>query len=404
MALDASMDTQIDQPASAESAAAPQKKGVRRRSFMQALGGVAGGVAVMTAAGRAKAGNSWDSATDLSDEKLLEMYTKMLKSRWWEEGMKDVFLKGDDKMYGVCHLYIGEEAVAGGCIGALNDDDYIVSHHRGHGHLINKGGDLNKMSAEMFFREGGYNKGFGGSMHITDVSKGILGMNGIVGVSHMLGAGAAYGIKVRGGKQVAVSFGGDGSVNNGWFYGALRNAALYKLPFISVVENNGFQVSIPTTETISVRDLSTIGRGLEIPSYTVDGQDIFAVYAVMKRAVERARNGEGPTLIEAKTHRFYDHAGMARAKIGTLGAFGLPYRSDRDVHAWIANDPLPKFKNALINLGILDEKKAAAMEADMKKQVQASIEFARKSPMPKQDSGLSNVFATGTVSASQMYV
>lgn len=403
MALDVSMDNHTDSPtASVESAATP-RKGVRRRAFMQALGGVAGGVAVMASAGRANAGNSWDSTSDLTDDKLLDMYTKMLKSRTWEEGMKDVFLKGDDKMYGVCHLYIGEEAVAGGCIGALNDDDYIVSHHRGHGHLINKGGDINKMSAEMFFRDGGYNRGFGGSMHITDVSKGILGMNGIVGVSHILGAGAAYGIKVRGTKQVAMSFGGDGSVNNGWFYGALRNAALYKLPFVSIVENNGFQVTIPTTETISVRDLSTIAKGLEIPSYTVDGQDIFAVYAVAKQAVERARAGLGPTLIEAKTHRYYDHAGMARAKIGVLGAFGLPYRSDRDLHTWIANDPLPKFKNALINLGILDEKKAAAMEADMKKQVQASIEFARKSPMPKQELGLTNVFAQGSVPASQIY-
>jgi TPP-dependent pyruvate/acetoin dehydrogenase alpha subunit len=352
------------------------------------------------------AANGWDDAVQrLSNEKLLDMYTKMLKSRWWEEGMKDLFLgiNPNDRMYGVCHLYIGEEAVAGGVIAALNDDDYVASHHRGHGHLINKGGDLNKMSAEMFFREGGYNKGYGGSMHITDMSKGILGMNGIVGVSHILAAGAAYGIKVRGSKQVAVAFGGDGSVNNGWFYGALRNAALYKLPFISVVENNGFQVSIPAVETNPVRDLSKIGMGLDIPSFTVDGQDIFAVYSVAAKAVERARAGLGPTLIEAKTYRYYDHAGMARAKIGTFGAFGLPYRSDRELAAWIANDPLPKLRNTLITLGVLDDKKDAALVADVKKQVQASIEFARKSPIPKQDLGLSNVFAQGTVNPSQMF-
>jgi len=379
---------------------------MRRRSFMKALGGVAGGVAVMANAKRAAAtgGSGWAYVLDdISDDKLIDMYDKMLKIRWWEEGIKDAFLGGKDDLYGVVHLYIGEEAVACGAIGALNDDDFIASHHRGHGHLIAKGGDLDKMSAEIFFRETGYNKGYGGSMHITDMSKGILGMNGIVGVSHMLAAGAAHGIKVRGTNQVAVAFGGDGSVNNGWFYGALRNAALYKLPFISIVENNGFQVSIPAVETNPVRDLSKIAHGLDIPGYTVDGQDTLAMYSVMKTAVERARAGEGPTLIEAKTYRFYGHSGLAGAKSGVLGAFGLPYRSDKDLMAWIANDPLPKYRNTLVSIGVLTEEKANQMEADVKKQVAASIDFARKSPKPQQDMGLSNVYAQGAVAPSQMF-
>jgi len=379
---------------------------MRRRSFMKALGGVAGGVAVMANAKRAAAtgGSGWAYVLDdISDDKLIDMYDKMLKIRWWEEGIKDAFLGGKDDLYGVVHLYIGEEAVACGAIGALNDDDFIASHHRGHGHLIAKGGDLDKMSAEIFFRETGYNKGYGGSMHITDMSKGILGMNGIVGVSHMLAAGAAHGIKVRGTNQVAVAFGGDGSVNNGWFYGALRNAALYKLPFISIVENNGFQVSIPAVETNPVRDLSKIAHGLDIPGYTVDGQDTLAMYSVMKTAVERARAGLGPTLIEAKTYRFYDHAGLSGAKSGVLGAFGLPYRSDKDLMAWIANDPLPKYRNTLVSIGVLTEEKANQMEADVKKQVAASIDFARKSPKPQQDMGLSNVYAQGAVAPSQMF-
>jgi len=379
---------------------------MRRRSFMKALGGVAGGVAVMANAKRAAAtgGSGWAYVLDdISDDKLIDMYDKMLKIRWWEEGIKDAFLGGKDDLYGVVHLYIGEEAVACGAIGALNDDDFIASHHRGHGHLIAKGGDLDKMSAEIFFRETGYNKGYGGSMHITDMSKGILGMNGIVGVSHMLAAGAAHGIKVRGTNQVAVAFGGDGSVNNGWFYGALRNAALYKLPFISIVENNGFQVSIPAVETNPVRDLSKIAHGLDIPGYTVDGQDTLAMYSVMKTAVERARAGLGPTLIEAKTYRFYDHAGLSGAKSGVLGAFGLPYRSDKDLMAWIANDPLPKYRNTLVSIGVLTEEKANQMEADVKKRVAESIEFARNSPKPGQDMGLSNVYAQGAVAPSQSY-
>ena len=381
--------------------------GVRRRSFMKALGGVAGGVAVMSAAAKrvqATGGSGWSYVLDdISDDKLIDMYDKMLKIRWWEEGIKEVFLGGKDDMYGVIHLYIGEEAVACGAIGALNDDDFIASHHRGHGHLIAKGGDLDKMSAEIFFRETGYNKGYGGSMHITDMSKGILGMNGIVGVSHMLAAGAAHGIKVRGTNQVAVAFGGDGSVNNGWFYGALRNAALYKLPFISIIENNGFQTSIPAVETNPVRDLSKIAHGLDIPGYTVDGQDTLAMYSVMKTAVERARAGLGPTLIEAKTYRFYGHSGLAGAKSGVLGAFGLPYRSDKDLMAWIANDPLPKYRNTLVSIGVLTEEKANQMEADVKKRVAESIEFARNSPKPGQDMGLSNVYAQGAVAPSQRY-
>lgn len=393
----------VSAPEGHEEVVSAVRQSVRRRTFMKALGGVAGGVALANA-GRARASNSWSHVLDdVPDAKLVDMYDKMLKIRWWEEGIKDVFLAGKDNMYGVVHLYIGEEAVACGAIGALNDDDLIASHHRGHGHLIAKGGDLNKMSAEIFFRETGYNRGYGGSMHITDMSKGILGMNGIVGASHMLAAGAAHGIKVRGTNQVSVAFGGDGSVNNGWFYGALRNAALYKLPFISIVENNGFQVSIPAVETNPVRDLSKIAHGLDIPGYTVDGQDTLAMYSVMKQAVERARAGDGPTLIEAKTYRFYDHAGLSGAKTGVLGAFGLPYRSDKDLMSWIANDPLPKFRNTLVAIGVLSGDQADQMEADVKQQVAESIEFARNSPKPTQEMGLSNVYAQGSVSPSQMY-
>lgn len=374
-----------------------------RRQFMRVLSVATTGMATLSAAKEGVAANGWAEATDqLSPQKLVAMYSSMLKCRLWEEAIKDAYISGSDDLYGGAHLYIGQEAIAIGVMAALNDDDFIASTHRGHGHLIAKGGDLNKMSAEIFFRKDGYNRGYGGSMHITDVSRGILGMNGIVGPSHILAAGAAYGIKVRGSKQVAVGFGGDGSVNNGWFYSALRNAALYRLPFISVIENNGFQVAIPATETISVRDLSVIGRGLEIPSYTVDGQDVFAVYSVARRAVERARSGEGPTLIEAKTYRFYDHGGMAQAKIGVNGAYGLPYRSDKELSVWIAKDPLPQFRTTLLRMGVLDEKRATGLERSVKKQVEESLEFARRSSVPRSEDGLLHVYATGAVEASQM--
>jgi len=381
-------------------AASDNRKGVRRRGVIKGIGGLAGAAVAFGAPVPAHASNSWGTA-DVSDDKLVNMYTLMLRSRWWEAAMKDAFLAGKDGLYGACHLYIGEEATAVGTISALNADDYIASTHRGHGHLIAKGGDLKKMAAEMFFTTEGYNKGFGGSMHLTDVSRGILGMNGIVGPSHLLAAGAAYGIKVRGTKQVAMSFGGDGSVNNGWFYSALRNASLYKLPLVAVIENNGYQIDMPTEKTIALAELATIAKGLEIPGETVDGNDVLAVNAVAQRAVARARDGLGPTLIEAKTYRWFDHQGMAGAKIGEFGAFGLPYRTDREVRFWMSRDPIARMRNFLFGEKLLTEESDAKLVAGIKQEVAESLDYARTCPHPAGELGLTNVYAEGSVSPSQ---
>lgn len=388
-----------------EAGDAPVEKhgGVSRRSFLRGLGAATAVTAAVSHVGIAQAGNGWSIGLDgVEPEKLKQMYTLMLKSRWWEEGMKEVFLAGKDGMYGAFHISVGEEASAVGVMSALNEDDYIASNHRGHAHLIAKGGDLNKMSAELMFKETGYNKGFGGSMHITDVSKGILGMNGIIGPQYLFAAGAAYSAKVRGTQQVAVAFGGDGSVNNGWYYSGLRNAALYKLPMIAVVENNGYQVSSPQQETNSLINLHNFGAGLEIAHEAVNGMDVMAVYAVARRAVERARAGEGPTLIETKTYRFYDHAGLAGAKPGVLGAFGLPYRSDAEVNAWIAEDPIPKLRRQLILNNVITDAEADALETEVKQIVADSINFARQSPVPQQNAALEHVFAGASVDASQI--
>ena len=378
------------------------RSSVGRRSFLKALGGAAGATALVANTDWAKAVNGWTMGlAELPKDKLIDMYTKMLKSRWWEEGIKEEFLSGKDKLYGAFHIYIGEEAVAVGAISALNDDDFIASTHRGHGHLIAKGGDINKMTAEMYFRETGYNKGFGGSMHLTDASKGILGMNGIIGPQFLIAAGAAYGARVRGTKQIAMAFGGDGSVNNGWYYSGLRNAVLYNLPVVVIIENNGYQINMPQERTNALRDLSNFGAGLQIPHETVNGMDIMAVYSVAKRAADRARNGGGPSLIEAKTYRFYDHSGLAGAKPGVMGAFGLPYRKDSEVRAWMADDPIPKFRRQLVANSVLNEAEADKIEADVKALVAQSIVLARAAPQPSPDSGLSNVFAGMAVSPSQ---
>ena len=383
---------------------APVEKhaGVSRRSFLRGLGAATAATAVVSHVAVARAGNGWTIGLDgVPPEKLKQMYTLMLKSRWWEEGMKEVFLAGKDNMYGAFHISVGEEASSVGVMSALNDDDYIASNHRGHSHLIAKGGDIDKMSAELMFKETGYNKGFGGSMHITDASRGILGMNGIIGPQYLFAAGAAYSAKVRGTGQVAVAFGGDGSVNNGWYYSGLRNAALYKLPMIAVVENNGYQMSMPQQRTNSLINLHNFGAGLEIPHEAVNGMDVMAVYAVAQRAVERARAGEGPTLIETKTYRYYDHAGLAGAKPGVLGAFGLPYRSDSEVRAWIAEDPIPKLRRQLVANSVITEEEADATEAEIKQLVAASIDAARAAAHPQQDAALANVFADSLVKPSQ---
>jgi pyruvate dehydrogenase E1 component alpha subunit len=248
----------------------------------------------------------------------------------------------------------------------------------------------------MFFRQEGMNKGFGGSMHLTDVSKGILGPQ------YLIAAGAGYGAKVRGTDQVAVAFGGDGSTAQGWYYVGLRNAAMYKLPVIYVVENNGYQISIPTEAVLPLKDQADFALGLHVPGEVVDGMDVLAMYSVMKRAVERARAGEGPTLIEAKTYRFYDHSGLAGAKPGVLGAFGLPYRSDSENHAWMAKDPITTHRRQMIAMGILTAEEADRIENDVKKAVADSIEFARRGTPPQPDAALEHVYATGRVAASQL--
>lgn len=379
-----------------------KRKSVSRRSFLQIMGIAGATTAAISQVNVARAGNGWTlGLEEVPNEKLIDMYTTMLKSRWWEEMMKETFLAGKDGLYGSFHISIGEEASSVGVMSALNEDDYIASNHRGHSHLIAKGGDINKMSAELFFRETGYNKGFGGSMHITDVTKGILGMNGIIGPQYLFAAGAAYSAKVRGTKQVAVAFGGDGSVNNGWYYSGLRNAALYKLPMIAVVENNGYQMSMPQERTNNLRNLHNLGAGMEIAHEAVNGMDVVAVYAVAKRAVERARAGEGPTLIETKTYRYYDHSGLAGAKPGVLGAFGLPYRTDAEVRAWIAEDPIPKLRRQMVANSVVTDEQADKIEADVKAEVNKSIELARAAPAPKEDAALEHVFAGMAVPASQ---
>jgi len=371
--------------------------GVSRRAFVKGLSSVGAG-AVFFSSGtqkRAKAQYGCTHVDGLTEEQLVAMYTDMLKIRLWESKIKDLILQGGFR--GVAHLYVGEEAIAVGVSGALRTDDYIASHHRGHGHLIAKGGDLGLMLAEITHKATGYCKGYGGSLHITDVSLGILGMNGIVGAAHLFAAGAAYGVKVKGTDQVAVSFGGDGSLQNSFFSSAANAASAWKLPWIGVIENNGFQIWVRASDVYGLVDLARRADGYGIEGRVVDGNDVLSVYSTAKYAVEKARAGDGPTIIECKTYRWYDHYGAAGAKIGVDGAFGLGYRSDRELRDWMAKDPIARFRSFLLSEGVLTEERADQIVAEVGEMVELAAKFAEEQPVPKPEDGLVNVFAEGAV-------
>jgi TPP-dependent pyruvate/acetoin dehydrogenase alpha subunit len=269
-------------------------------------------------------GKASDLMASLPKEKVLHIYDRMTASRKWETAMKDLFLGGKDGLYGAFHTYVGEEAVANGVITTLNENDYIASTHRGHGHLIAKGGDLNKMSAEIFFKESGYNKGYGGSMHITDMSKGIMGMNGIVGASFYMAAGAAIRSMVQKTNQVAVAFFGDGASASPYYFSAIRSCANQRVPCVFVNENNFQYMGVPMALTVPTKYISEYTKGLDIPHFLVDGNDVTAVYAAAKEAVDWARAGKGPIMIEAITYRWYDHAVSPAAGSARTPRWGCP--------------------------------------------------------------------------------
>jgi len=389
---------------------------VDRRTFLKMMGGAGAtaafvsnvrpvfgaGLAAPSGAPAAQALKpTADRLAEEPKEKLAYIYERMQASRKWETRMKDLFVGGKEGLYGAFHTYVGEEAVATGVCAALNQDDYICSTHRGHGHLIAKGGNLDKMSAEIYARETGANKGFGGSMHIVEADKGILGMNGIVGAGWYVGAGAAYGIKVRGTQQVSVAFAGEGACASPYFFSALRSAKNYNLPFIAVIENNHQAITIPSITSFPSKNPGTFASGLGIPVTIGDGNDVSEVYYNAKKAVERARNGGGPSVLEFNTYRWYDHAGFAGAKEGIDGAWGLPYRSDSEVQMWIDNCPIKRYRTFLIERKLFTEDELNAIDADLDAQVEASVEFARNSPPCTAEHGVRNVFAGVEMPARQ---
>jgi acetoin:2,6-dichlorophenolindophenol oxidoreductase subunit alpha len=312
-------------------------------------------------------------ATDTA--RILDIYTRMLKIRRFEEQVGRLFAQG--QLPGFVHLYIGEEAVGAGVCAALRDDDYIVSTHRGHGHVIAKGGDFNRMMAELFGKATGYCKGKGGSMHIADFTIGMLGACGIVGGGIPVAVGAALSAWYRDSDQVAVSFFGDGAANEGSFHESLNLAATMDLPAIFVCENNQYGEFTPAHKAMKIRDIAARATGYGIPGVIVDGTDALAMYEAAAAAVARARAGQGPTLIEAKTHRRGGHAEGEQAFLA-----GQEYRSPEELEAMRAGDPLARLHNLIIVEGLIAGDELEELDQTITQAVADAVEFARQSPEP----------------------
>jgi pyruvate dehydrogenase E1 component alpha subunit len=321
-------------------------------------------------------------STNLSPDTQREMLRQMLTIRRFEERASADYLAG--KIYGVVHCYIGEEAVAVGVCTALDQGDRIISTHRGHGHCIAKGADLNRMMAELYGRQTGYCKGKGGSMHIADFGIGMLGANGIVagGIAIVTGAGLAAQMEGKGG--VAVSFFGDGASNAGPFHECLNIAATWKLPMLYVCENNMYAANTAAAKTHALSDVAARAAGYGIPGIVVDGNDIVAVYQAANQAVDRARSGGGPTLIECKTYRWRGHTERR----------GQTDPRDRgEIEAWQRKDPIALLERQLRDQGELDDSGLQTIEGEIMAALEAAVAFAEASPFPLPEQATDDVFA-----------
>lgn len=314
-------------------------------------------------------------------EKLIEMYRQMLRIRLFEEKVYELY--GQNLVPGTIHLYVGQEAVAVGVCANLRKDDYITSTHRGHGHCIAKGADLRKVMAEILGKKTGYCKGKGGSMHIADFTIRMLGATAVVGAGIPIAAGAGLSIKLRGTDQVVACFFGDGASNQGTFHEGINMAAIWSLPVIFVCENNLYAMGTRQSMVMKIENIADRAVAYGIPGVTVNGNDVLAVYEATRDAVDRARRGEGPTLIECKTYR---HKGHSRFDPAT-------YRPKEEVEEWLRKDPIPRFKAKLLKMKLLTEQEVEKMEQETVLAVEKAVKFAMESPYPAPEEALEHVYA-----------
>jgi pyruvate dehydrogenase E1 component alpha subunit len=319
----------------------------------------------------------------LSREQLLDAYRSMRMIRSFEERLAELVTAG--KLGGFLHLYAGEEAVAAGVCAHLGDRDVVASTHRGHGHCIAKGVDVRGMMAELFGKSTGICKGKGGSMHIADIDKGMLGANGIVGAGIPLTTGAALTAKLKKTGGVAVGFFGDGATNQGQFHESLNMAANWKLPAIFVAENNGYGEFTPTEFVTPVKDLAVRAQSYAMRSAVADGMDFFDVYEKAGEAIEAARKGDGPTLLECKTYRFYGHF------VGDP----LRYRSKAEAEDWKQHrDPLDLFEAKAVEAGLVDADDLRRIDGEVQAELSAAVDEAESAPLPDPGDVLTDVYAS----------
>jgi len=325
-----------------------------------------------------------DDVTPLSATRdvVLDLHRRMVRIRRFEESAGKLVESGD--MPGFLHLYVGQEAVAAGVMSVLGDDDQITSTHRGHGHAIAKGAEFRPMFAELYGKTTGYCKGRGGSMHIVDMSRGMLGANAIVGGGIPIALGAAFASYYRGENTVAVPFFGDGATNIGAFHESANMAAVWNLPMVLVCENNGYAEFTPQAQHMKLEDIADRAASYGIPGVIVDGMDALAVRQVALEAVERARRGEGPTLIEAKTYRYFDHQGIKGMRI--------LYRDPAEVEAWQSRDAIRLIETVGVERGLATREEFADIWAETEAEILDGIEFARSSPDPDPADMLVDVY------------
>lgn len=321
-----------------------------------------------------------ETKNQVSKDRLLWMYKKMVQIRHFEDRIYYLFLQGI--MPGTIHLYQGEEAVAVGVCSNLSKDDVITSTHRPHGHAVAKGVSLKAVMAELFGKTTGCCRGKGGSMHVGDPEVGALPAIAIVGGNIPLAAGAALAFKLQRNHRVAVSFFGDGASNEGTFHEAINMAAVWNLPVIFVCENNLYGASTQVSKVMKITDIAARAAGYGIPGAVADGNDVTAVYRTVKEAVERARSGQGPTLIECKTYR---HGGHSRSD-------ACHYRPKGEKEEWLKKDPVLRMKKGLKEMKLLTEEMAGEIEEKIEEELDAAVAFARNSPDPKPEDALEDVW------------
>lgn len=308
---------------------------------------------------------------EITKDLAIKLLKQMMQIRQFEDTVMELLAKNIAE--GGSHLYAGMEAVAVGAISVLNPDDYITSTHRGHGHAIAKDGDLKALMAEILGKKTGVCKGKGGSLHLADLSKGNLGANGIVGGGIGIATGAGLSIKLQKQKKVVICFFGDGATNNGIFFECLNMASLWKLPVIYLCENNKYAMSVSVERSHAVKDLTKKALAFDMPAESVDGQDVLAVREVVKKWVDYAREGNGPSFIVANTYRYYGHS-RSDPRV---------YRTREEEKFWRERDPIIIFANKMKEQQILADEEINQIEEEVRKEIEEAVDFAIKSPYPE---------------------